>query len=814
MARSDRTLPPRRYRPSQRVVAVTPNRPLRLAVICGGPSPERGISLNSARSVCDHLDAPDVELNPIYFDTSKHAYAISRAQLYSNTPSDFDFKLQSSGRPLTSQQLAALLRGMDLVFPAMHGVFGEDGGIQEMLEGLGVPFVGSGAAACRGCFDKFDANETIKANGFYALPSIAIDRDTPRIRGVVEAFFKAHRLERVVVKPATGGSSIGVFSVGTPAEAVRMIDHLFESRLYRRVVVEEFARGVEFTAVIVENRFGLPVCLLPVEIEADYTKHQIFDYRKKYLPTRQVTYHCPPRFESRVLERVQSRAEQLFRLFGLRDMARFDGWVLANGEIWFSDFNPVSGMEQNSFLFLQAARIGMSHRDLLRHVVAQACRRVGIDFNPVEPPLPGGRRTRVNVLFGGRTAERQVSVMSGTNVWLKLRRSTRYEPHPYLLDMTGAVWELPYSLTLNHTVEELMAGCRGARGAERAFKALRERVLNRLAPLPGQITESSFLPRKLTLGQFVKESRLVFLGLHGGIGEDGRLQSMLRRAGVRFNGSDATGSRIGMDKYRTGQIVSRLRRYGIYTAERRLIRTTTLAKLRGDDFEVLWRKLEGEIGGASFIIKPGADGCSAGIVRLSSARDLAVYVRHLLARAPRLPKGTLTHQIDIVEMPVDLPSAVLVERFIETDRVNVVRHKLTWDRVTGWVEVTVGVVGKKGRMRAMSPSITVASGDVLSVEEKFQGGTGINITPPPPEYVPPRVVAAAQRRIERVARALGLGGYARIDAFLNVTTGEIYVIEANTLPGLTPSTVIYHQALAEKKPLTPRMFLERILSLA
>jgi D-alanine-D-alanine ligase-like ATP-grasp enzyme len=201
-------------------------------------------------------------------------------------------------------------------------------------------------------------------------------------------------------------------------------------------------------------------------------------------------------------------------------------------------------------------------------------------------------------------------------------------------------------------------------------------------------------------------------------------------------------------------------------------------------------------------------------VRIYSARDLAVYVEHLLKRSTRLPKESLTNQNEIIEMPVDLPSALLVEQFIETDRVNVHRNKLTWTHVTGWVEVTVGVVGKKGRMRAMSPSITVASGNVLSVEEKFQGGTGINITPPPLKHVPSRVVEGAKRRIERVAKALGLGGYARIDAFLNIKTGEIYVIEANTLPGLTPSTVIYHQALAEKTPLNPREFLERILSLA
>ena len=63
------------------------------------------------------------------------------------------------------------------------------------------------------------------------------------------------------------------------------------------------------------------------------------------------------------------------------------------------------------------------------------------------------------VLFGGSTAERQVSLMSGTNVWLKLRRSSRYLPEPYLLDPQGEVWQLPYALCLNHTVEEIYENC-------------------------------------------------------------------------------------------------------------------------------------------------------------------------------------------------------------------------------------------------------------------------------------------------------------------------------------------------------------------
>jgi D-alanine-D-alanine ligase-like ATP-grasp enzyme len=97
------------------------------------------------------------------------------------------------------------------------------------------------------------------------------------------------------------------------------------------------------------------------------------------------------------------------------------------------------------------------------------------------------------------------------------------------------------------------------------------------------------------------------------------------------------------------------------------------------------------------------------------------------------------------------------------------------------------------------------------------GGTGVNITPPPPRpvgSVEPEAVAAARARIARVANALGMEGYGRIDAFMHCKTGEIIVIEANSLPGLTPATVFFHQGLAEDPTMSPREILERILDLA
>src|SRR6185312_8587841 len=148
----------------------------------------------------------------------------------------------------------------------------------------------------------------------------------------------------------------------------------------------------------------------------------IFGYRHKYLPTCHVAYHCPPRFKDEIIKGIQESAEALFTFFGMRDFARLDGWMMKDGRVVFSDFNPISGMEQNSFLFIQGSRIGLSHGDILRGIVTRAAQRAKL--NPQEKPPAKQRDAQpVRVLFGGKTAERQVSLMSGTNVWLKLLHS-------------------------------------------------------------------------------------------------------------------------------------------------------------------------------------------------------------------------------------------------------------------------------------------------------------------------------------------------------------------------------------------------------
>lgn len=787
---------------------------LRIAILCGGPSPERGISLNSARSVCDHLESHQIELIPIYFDHKKRAYAISRAQLYSNTPSDFDFKLKNTAKPLSQILLRKLLKKCDLAFPVMHGAFGEDGDIQKILEKFNLPYVGSGAEACKRCFDKFRANEYIRKQGFNTVKSslLKIHAFTDN-KKTVENFFAKEKCERAIVKPATGGSSIGVYSVRNADEALEAAQTIFSKRLDTRAVIEPFCQGTEFTVIILQNRFGLPVAIFPTEIEIDYRDNNIFDYRKKYLASNHVTYHCPPRFKTEIIEKIQIQAEQLFTCLGMNDFARFDGWLLDDGNIWFSDLNPISGMEQNSFLFLQAAQIGFSHSDLLHFILRNSCQRQGLVFPDVRMPITEKKaRKPINVIFGGKTAERQVSVMSGINVWLKLRHSEKFAARPFLLDKDdNTVWRLPYSKTLNHTVEEISSSCKLAESAEETLKPLRRRVLEKIAAKPGNLNEELFVPEKMTLKNFIKNSEFVFICLHGGIGENGVLQGMLEKSGVKFNGSGSRTSSLCMDKYMTAEKLKGLEKEGIYSSLKKIVHYDVLAGLTVTECKKLWKNLKSDLAAQNLIIKPRCDGCSAGIIKLCSAADLKVYCDLLKRRVPFIPQQTFIGQMSPIDMPTEFETDFILEQYVITDKVKTIANKLHWTTVSGWIEITMGVRGRGKNLKAFNPSLTVASGEILSLEEKFQGGTGVNITPPPQPYVKKKAIEAAKKRMEIVAGKLGISNYARIDAFMEVSSGKLIIIEANTTPALTPSTVLYHQALSEEKPIYPRQFLESII---
>ncbi len=790
---------------------------IKLALLCGGPSREKDISLNSVRSVYDHLRCmPGVGLSVFFLGQDMKCYPINEKFLYSNTTSDFEFMLSGNdGLPLDA--LISALKRHDLVFPVMHGRFGEDGGVQRLLEANGIPFVASGSAACERMYSKKNAEEKIlRPLGLRSVPKLFLS-DPGAADSLIRDFMQKNNLSEVVIKPSEGGSSIGVSVARSPEDAVSTA--LESLKKYGPLVVEQLCRGREFTVIILEAN-GRTAALMPTEVElldrnGEPLAGEVFDKRKKYLSTTETRYYCPARFGEDKIAEIRSTAVRLFKEVGARDFLRIDGWLLEDGSVYFSDFNPISGMEQNSFIFQQAAAVGLRHKDLLAVILKNACERNGIKFDiPRDDKL--GKKP-VNVIFGGITSERQVSLMSGTNVWLKLLNSKKYCPVPYILFSEGGgftVYEVPYAAALKHTTEEIYDYIKNRPDGYVAYtKRLKEEILTELG-LSGRFPAGEPSAEGMSLEGFIdmckKQGADVFLGLHGGFGENGGFQRLLEAAGLNFNGSGSLAAELCMDKFRTGERITSLSLPGVRTCKKILMEPEEVAEILSDP-DPKWRGITGLLGSGSVVVKPNGDGCSTGIVILRSSEDLRRYFALFSERRPYIPENTFADQPEKIQLPAKL-SEMLFEEYIRTETLLISKDGVSVSGGGAWVEMTVGVLEKKGAYHSFFPSVTVADNAVLSLEEKFQGGTGINITPPPENVIKKPLLEKIMRSMEAVAKGCGVKDYCRIDIFANNETGEIIVIELNTLPGLSPSTVLFQQGAKETPPLYPTELLETILS--
>lgn len=783
---------------------------IKIAVICGGPSLERGISLNSARSILDHLSNDEIQISPLYVDINKDFYLISSSKLYSNTPSDFDFKLGHIAKKLSQEELNAFLKSMDLVFPVIHGPFGEDGELQILLEQLGVPFVGLSSESCELVFKKHIAYNNLRRNNLPTIPTLTLHKSESDQPLKIKDFFQSNNLKRAVVKPSSGGSSIGVFTVFSADEAYQKCLYIFEN-LDSDLVIEPFFVGKEFTVVVFENFQSEAVALMPTDVEISYDNREIFDYRKKYLPNTSTIYHTYPRFEIETINDIRKEAERYFSLFKMKDFVRMDGWVTPDNKIYFTDFNPLCGLEQNSFLFKQSSMLGLTHKQTLHYLIKNACRKHGIHF-PEQKGISLDKKQNVFVLFGGSNAEREVSLMSGTNVWLKLLQSRSYSPTPFLYDIDGSIWKLPYKYTLKHTVEEIYSDCRNGALSETKLKPIIDNIVSRL----GIQAPSTERPKSYSLSGFIEEARnqkaFVFIAMHGGVGEDGTLQKQFELNGIPYNGSDPEASSLCMDKFETGERIKLANVEGLQSLPKHSLSYDDIINLSKQNLDEYWLNLRKDLAVDKFIIKPRQDGCSAGIIILQNWKELEVYCKLVEQNQKIVRPFTFENQNNPIEMPSDHSGGYIIEPYIETDVIFINGLELQHSPKKDWIELTVGVIEKEGIHHSLNPSITVAEGAVLSLEEKFQGGTGVNLTPPPESILTKEQTNKIKKLIEKTVKILGIENYARIDIFFNRVTENMIVIEANSLPGLTASTVIYHQGLAEEPPLPPRQFLENIIT--
>lgn len=295
---------------------------LRVVVMLGGPSAERDVSLASGRSVVAALRSLGHEIIEI-------------------DPRTDDWRLPE---------------GVDAVFLALHGRYGEDGTIQRRLDELEIPYTGCGAGASAVAFDKARTKEVWARRG---IP-------TPRGHVFSES---AERLPEgwsypVILKPVRQGSSVGLQMVESENLLGPALDQALE--FDNAVLMEEMIRGRELTAGILDGR-ALPL----VEIRP---RQGTFDYRNKY--TEGATeYFCPADLDPALTRRIQELALRAFESVGGRDYGRVDVLLRHESEPFFLEVNTLPGMTETSLLPKAAKASGIGYEQLCQQMIEIALRR-------------------------------------------------------------------------------------------------------------------------------------------------------------------------------------------------------------------------------------------------------------------------------------------------------------------------------------------------------------------------------------------------------------------------------------------------------
>jgi len=299
-----------------------------VAVVMGGPSSERDVSLASGQGVLAALDRLGYECRSL----------------------DFDARFVDALRDLRP----------DIVFNALHGVGGEDGTLQGLLDWLRVPYTGSDLRSCALAIDKHLTKKLLSAEG---LPTPAWD--TFDFDGGTLPLLPGSLNLPLVVKPRDEGSSTGVTLVRTHEEWSRTMIELSERR--SAVLAEEFVDGREFSCGVLFGE-ALPV------IEIVPGEHSFYDYEAKYRAGAS-SHDVPAKIDEELAHRLQMLALSTHRLLGLRDYSRTDFIVTAGGRPYILEINALPGLTATSLLPEECLAAGIGYDALVDRLVRAALDR-------------------------------------------------------------------------------------------------------------------------------------------------------------------------------------------------------------------------------------------------------------------------------------------------------------------------------------------------------------------------------------------------------------------------------------------------------
>lgn len=303
---------------------------MKIAVLMGGPSREREISLRSGKAVSRALQAKGYDVAEI--TEMDHLEDVLEA------------------------------KGIQAVFIALHGKFGEDGSVQKILENSHIPYTGSNPRASFLALHKELAKEEFLKAGLstpaWIYGAFKDVRDLRKVLGPLSFPF--------VLKPSTEGSSIGL-------EMVLSMDQLssaFEriSKISNEILIEQFIAGDELTVGILGDE-ALPV----IRIKTD---RSFYDFEAKYSPGH-TQYEVPARLPKEIFQKVQEAALKAYRALGCRDLSRVDFMLDAQGRPWILEVNTIPGFTETSLLPKAAKAVGISFEDLCDRILKMVLRRMG-----------------------------------------------------------------------------------------------------------------------------------------------------------------------------------------------------------------------------------------------------------------------------------------------------------------------------------------------------------------------------------------------------------------------------------------------------
>jgi D-alanine-D-alanine ligase len=294
-----------------------PQSKLRVTLLAGGPSAEREISLDSGRAIADALRQRD------------HDVFVS---------------------DIGPDDLSALDRAADVVFPALHGTFGEDGTVQRIMEQRGIRFVGSGSRASALAMDKVATKRLASELGIPTAPY-----------QVVTSTGEVTLPLPVVVKPTAEGSSVATSIARQPDELPPAVDAVVEK--YGSALVERFVPGDELTIGILGTRALPPIFIRP--------KRAFYDLEAKYYDD-QTEYSFESQHSDELSEQAAEMSLRLFRKLGCRHLARVDWIAEPPGALSLLEVNTLPGFTSHSLVPKAAARIGIAFGELVERLLRMA----------------------------------------------------------------------------------------------------------------------------------------------------------------------------------------------------------------------------------------------------------------------------------------------------------------------------------------------------------------------------------------------------------------------------------------------------------